>query len=247
MSYLAQFSNIMRIEDPGELVIPYSTPGRKEGDLKMPQILGYIVIVAGSETYTSSGVSKVEHLGTGLYHITFDFSVANACEVASLGHYETAGYVSAYGVPPVGPNVVEVTTFNANAEVQDLTFQLLVVGEETGSPAATLSRSTINFGQVYMGTSPFPTQPVTLTNTGSASLVITETSISSGDITDFTLDQQPNTCEGATLAPGESCTITVAFDPTAAKVRQAALTITDNANDSPQQVVLKGKGEPSKK
>jgi archaellum component FlaF (FlaF/FlaG flagellin family) len=230
------------LKNPAALVIASSAPKRKEGDLKMPQILGYVVIVAGSETYTSSGVSKVEHLGTGLYHITFDFSVANACEIVSLGHYETAGYVTAYGVPPVGPNVVEVTTFNANVEVQDLTFQLLVVGEDTGSPGATLSSTTLDFGSVSVDDAQASTKGVTLTNTGSASLVITGISIS-GDAS-FTLYSQ--NCEGATLAPGESCTVTVEFTPPGIGFFHATLTFTDNASTSPQQVVLKATILPSK-
>jgi hypothetical protein len=209
----------------------------------MPQLLGFVVVGADGTTLHASGVSNVEHVSTGLYHITFAASVANACEIASLGHYETAGYVSAYGVPPVGPNVVEVMTFTANATPQDLTFQLLVVAENTGSPVATLSSTTIDFGSVPEGYSPPPTKGVTLTNTGSASLVITGTSIS-GD-SSFYLDSQ--NCEGATLAPGESCTVTVAFDPGGVLAFQATLTFTDNASNSPQHVVLKGRGTKSNK
>lgn len=201
----------------------------------MPQLLGFVVIGADGTTFLASGVSNVAHISTGVYHITFASSVANACEVASLGHYETAGYVTAYGVPPVGPNVVEVTTFNANAEVQDLTFQLLVVAQGTGSPGATLSRTSLHFTSNTNDGQAAP-QLLTLTNTGSAPLVISGISIS-GDPS-FSIKSQ--TCEGATLAPGESCTVTVQFvkwDP--GNVR-ATLTFTDNASDSPQQVSLTG-------
>ena len=109
----------------------------------MPQILGYVVIGAEGKTYLSSGVSKVEHLGTGLYHITFDFSVANACEIASIGHWQQAAWITAYGNPPAGPNVIEVmmgqyawsggalpdgeVVGGIEAIPADLTFQLLVV------------------------------------------------------------------------------------------------------------------------
>ena len=203
----------------------------------MPQSLGFVVIGVDGTMLHASGVSNVAHISTGVYHITFDFSVASACEVASLGHYETAGYITAYGVPPVGPNVVEVTTFNANAEVQDLTFQLLVVTEDTGSPGspvATLSSATIDFGKVAEGNS--KTLPVTMKNTGTAPLAITGTSISGDDL--FSLASP--TCEGATLAPGEDCTVNVTFDPIGNRAYYATLTFTDNASDSPQQVRLIG-------
>jgi len=56
----------------------------------------------------------------------------------------------------------------------------------------TLNPTTIDFGAVYMGTSPWPTRTVTLTNTGSAPLFISDISIC-GDDADFPLDQPPNT------------------------------------------------------
>ncbi len=103
----------------------------------MPQILEFVVIGADGTTLHASGVKNVAHLGTGFYHITFDFSVANVCEVASIGHWQQAAWITAYGSPPTGPNVVEVMTgvYEAGdasgpalAPVgADLTFQLLIV------------------------------------------------------------------------------------------------------------------------
>ncbi|MEK7755022.1 MAG: Ig-like domain repeat protein, partial [Acidobacteriota bacterium] len=49
-----------------------------------------------------------------------------------------------------------------------------------------------------------------------------------------------DTCAGATIAPGNSCAMSVAFAPTAPAARTAALTIFDNAADSPQNVPLSG-------
>src|SRR5207253_3188850 len=52
---------------------------------------------------------------------------------------------------------------------------------------------------------------------------------------------QTNTC-GASLAPGDTCTINVTFAPTAIGARTGALTLADDAADSPQQVTLSGSG-----
>ena len=96
----------------------------------MAHLLGFAVVGADGTHFNADGVSNIEHVGVGLYRITFTNSVYNACEIASLGHWETAGYVTAYGVPPFGPFVVEVMTFGSNGAAQDLTFQLLVIAPD---------------------------------------------------------------------------------------------------------------------
>src|SRR5258708_35801251 len=52
---------------------------------------------------------------------------------------------------------------------------------------------------------------------------------------------QTNDC-GTTVAVGASCTFSVTFTPTAIGNRSAAVSITDNATGSPQQVSLAGTG-----
>jgi hypothetical protein len=73
---------------------------------------------------------------------------------------------------------------------------------------------------------------VTLTNSGNQSLTISGISVS-GDF------GQTNNC-GATLAPSAACQISISFVPTATGNRGGALSINDNASDSPQTVALSG-------
>jgi hypothetical protein len=75
---------------------------------------------------------------------------------------------------------------------------------------------------------------VTLTNPGSAELVISKIAVT-GDFT------QTTTC-GKTVAPGGTCTFSIAFAPTAAGSLTGALTITSNNPTSPQKVTLAGTG-----
>jgi hypothetical protein len=75
---------------------------------------------------------------------------------------------------------------------------------------------------------------VTLTNTGPITLTISSIT-ASGDFL------QENNC-GSVVPPGSSCTIRVAFRPSAKGFRTGALTITDDAPDSPQTVLLMGTG-----
>jgi hypothetical protein len=81
-------------------------------------------------------------------------------------------------------------------------------------------------------------QSITLTNSGNATLKITSIAITGANATDFA---QSNTC-GATLAAAASCTISAAFKPAAIGNRSAAVSITNNADGSPQTVALTGSG-----
>jgi hypothetical protein len=79
-----------------------------------------------------------------------------------------------------------------------------------------------------------PDQTITLTNSGLATLDITSI-VSSGDFA------QTNNCP-ALLASSIECTISVTFTPTTTATRNGAITITDDAGNSPQSVSLTGNG-----
>jgi hypothetical protein len=100
-------------------------------------------------------------------------------------------------------------------------------------PGATLSPSGLTFASQAIG-SISAVQSVTLTNSGQAALSLTSIA-TSGDFA------QTNTC-GTTVAAGASCTIAVAFTPTAAGSRTGNVTVIDNTNGSPQLVALSGIG-----
>ncbi len=102
-----------------------------------------------------------------------------------------------------------------------------------------LAPARLPFGTVLVGTSSQP-QTTTLTNTGNKTLNITSITIPAGPHQgDWT---QTNTC-GPSIAAGQSCTITVIFKPTATGPRDAVVSISDDSDDSPQPVLLSGKGQ----
>ena len=78
---------------------------------------------------------------------------------------------------------------------------------------------------------------ITLTSSGSAPLSISDIT-PSGDFA------QTDDClrSPSTLAAGDKCAVSVTFTPTATGSRSGAITITDNASDSPQSVPLSGNG-----
>lgn len=100
-----------------------------------------------------------------------------------------------------------------------------------------LTPATLTFDSQLVGTSSL-SQPVTLSNTGTASFTIAKIT-ASGDFS------QSNTCasELAGVTSGSiSCTINVTFTPTAKGLRTGTLTLLDNATGSVQLVHLKGEG-----
>jgi hypothetical protein len=104
-------------------------------------------------------------------------------------------------------------------------------------PAASISPSSLKFAQLPIGTSSSP-QIVTLKNTGTATLVLSNINITGANPSDFA---QTNAC-GATLALSASCQISVTFTPTTGGPRSAFVTITDDAPGSPQTIGITGSG-----
>lgn len=110
----------------------------------------------------------------------------------------------------------------------------------SGGPAVSLSPTSLNFGPQGMQVPNTP-QVVTLTNTGSAGLLISSIAITGTDQSSFS---QWNDCPISPnpLAPGDHCAITVVFSPQQAGTLNAAVTVTDNAPGSPENVPLTGIG-----
>ncbi|MEK7752986.1 MAG: SBBP repeat-containing protein, partial [Acidobacteriota bacterium] len=106
-------------------------------------------------------------------------------------------------------------------------------------PMVTLNPASLSFGNQNVGTTS-ASKTVTLTNSGTAPLVITTVTLTGAKPGDF--NKTGDTCAGATIAAGNTCTMTVTFAPTALGSRSAALSVTDNAPDSPQSVPLSGTG-----
>jgi probable HAF family extracellular repeat protein len=109
------------------------------------------------------------------------------------------------------------------------------------APNASLSPTSLTFSSQAIGTTS-AAKTVTLKNTGTASLSITNIAITGTNAGDFA---QTHTC-GSSLAVGASCSISVTFKPTASGTRAAAVSVSDNAAGSPQKVSLSGIGTTAK-
>jgi hypothetical protein len=88
------------------------------------------------------------------------------------------------------------------------------------SPTVSFSSNNLTF------TAADQAQPVTVTNTGSATLNITGVSLTGADPDDFT---ESDDCTGSSIAPGAACTISVAAEQLPSGDSGAFLVITSNA------------------
>jgi hypothetical protein len=117
-------------------------------------------------------------------------------------------------------------------------------GGSVGGPAVTLTPASLTFPKRVVGTTS-PAKKVTVANSGTATLNITVIAASG----DFALKAVKATkkvtpcVNGSAVAAGASCLIEVTFTPTQTGARSGAVTFTDNAANSPQQLPLSGTGK----
>lgn len=163
-----------------------------------------------------------------------DFAQTNNCP-ASLAASSTCTINVTFAPAANGSRAASVhMTDNAPGSPQSIA---LSGTGGTASPAVTLSTSSLSFGNQTTGVAS-TAQSVTVTNSGSATLTLTNLAVTGTNASDFT---QITTC-GSSLAAGGNCTVSVTFTPAASGARSASLSLTDNASNSPQGVTLSGTG-----
>jgi len=109
--------------------------------------------------------------------------------------------------------------------------------------AANLSAASVAFGNQLLGTTS-ASQSVTLTNPNPVyKLTITSITLGGSNATDFSL-LSSGSCPytGGTVMPASSCTVDIAFTPSAEGSLSATVSVADNAADSPQSISLTGTG-----
>jgi hypothetical protein len=120
------------------------------------------------------------------------------------------------------------TPTGASSEVT-ITYDVPTADESTGS---------LNFGTQPQGTASAE-QDLTVTNNGSATLIVGGVLLSGSNPGDYLIDNHQ--CLGG-VAPGASCVIGVRFDPQAAGASSATMTVVTNAPTAPVVVSLSGTG-----
>jgi sugar lactone lactonase YvrE len=132
-----------------------------------------------------------------------------------------------------GSLILTDNTLNVASSTQTVTLN--GTATQAGAPVASLSPTTLAFGNETVG-STSAAMMTTLSNTGNATLDIS--GITLNDTTDYS---ETTTC-GSTLTAGSTCTISVTFHPGGGSTFDATLSVADNAAGSPQTVALSGTG-----
>jgi trimeric autotransporter adhesin len=102
-------------------------------------------------------------------------------------------------------------------------------------PAVSLSGTNLSFGTHNIGTTSIA-QTVTLTNTGTAPLNISNVTLTTANSSEFIVSQS---CPGS-VAVGQTCTLSISFAPQVVGTRTGVLQIFSDAPTSPDTIQLSG-------
>lgn len=167
----------------------------------------------------TSGLAKIWLNGASIGTVSGDLSVSAGGGINQLQlHDDGAGTV-------YYDDVISSNAYNGP------------VGGGYPGPIAGLTANSVNFGNQNVGTTS-AAQLVTLSDNGTAPLIINSISVSGTNASDFT---QTNNC-GTSVAVGQNCTISVSFAPAKSGARTATLTLNDNDPSVTQTIALSGTG-----
>jgi hypothetical protein len=182
-----------------------------------------------NDTSSTVTISSVSFTGAN----PGDFVQTNTCS-SPLATAATCTVTVTFAPATVGVRAA-VLNLNDNAPASPQTAAL--TGTGFAAPVASLSTTTLSFGSLNIGVTS-ASMPVTLTNTGNATLNIASISITGANSGDFA---QTSNCS-ETLTPTSQCTVNVTFTPSVIAAESASLQFSDDAADTPQQVALSGTG-----
>lgn len=192
---------------------------------------------SGSKIVTVKNNQSMSLTLTSITTDLADYSVAtNACPIspATLAAGATCKFSVVFTPTALGPRNSTLTI--ADNASNNPTVSL----SGNGVPPVAVGPTSLSFAGQPLGTTSAG-QVVTLVNNQSTQITIASITSSLGD---FGLS---STCpiSPSKLAAGASCSVSVAFSPTATGTRSGTLTFVDNASNSPQTVSLSGTGLPA--
>jgi hypothetical protein len=186
-----------------------------------------------SATLDSAGISVSLGPGGGSGYTSLPHCVLSGgaggsgatCAVAAIS--SSASYAPAFTAGTGWDFTTGIGTVNASNLVKSF------IGT-----AGSLSPTNLTFSTAPGSTS--AAQTVTVTNTGTNSLVVAPVTLTGTNATNFT--KSADTCSSATVATGKTCTISVTFSPSATGAYTASLNVFYVAPNGSQTVTLNGTG-----
>jgi hypothetical protein len=185
-------------------------------------------------TVTNTGTTSVTVVGSSLTSGSPDFTQDGGCDGAILANNGDSCQIQVTFAPQTAGSK------SGTLEIDDTSpgspENVSLSGTAT---APAVHAANLDFGDVLLGKSSAKT--LTVTNSGSAPLDIGSSGVTvSNGSANYSLSADH--CSGQTLTAGNSCTVTVTFQPTLSGAHPGDISITDNAPDSPQDVQLTGNG-----
>ena len=131
-----------------------------------------------------------------------------------------------------------VFTDNAAGSPRSVTLQGVGIAPDVPVGLLEADPDTVDFGDVVTGGDSSLTT-VAVTSVGTAPVAISSVAVGGAHPGDFTTGGD---CVGATLDPGEACTLQVRFRPQQPGDRSGAVRVGSDAEDTPETVALQGRG-----
>jgi hypothetical protein len=196
------------------------------------------LIPAQTETITNTGnatltvgTASISGVNAGDFTIT-----ADTCSGASLAPAATCT-VALSATPTAAGHRNANLSVPSNDPASPLLIPLTITGYQP--PTASPSANPLAFGAQAVASTSAPLTE-TITNTGIAHLSISTVTPGGANSADFTITA--DTCAGASLAPGATCTLSITFSPGAAGARNASVSIASNDPAGPLVIALAGNG-----
>jgi hypothetical protein len=221
----------------GRLMFTFNTGWKASAYLSGTGVQTQVPAAAVSPSITTQPVSRTVTAGQ-----TAAFSVANTGTAPfSYQWYKNTTAISgatssSYTTPATTTSdngaVFKAIVTNSAGSVTSASATLTV----NAAPASslTVNPSSLGFGTVTIGAK--STIPATVTNSGSASVTISNVSIAGAGF------GATGVSMGQILAPGQSASLSVSFTPSTTTGVTGNVTITSNATNSPTAVSLSGTG-----
>ncbi len=113
----------------------------------------------------------------------------------------------------------------------------------SATPGIALAPTSLTFAATYVGSASAITS-VTVSNPGTANLILSGLSLSGTNSSEFRLEPTSTCTASSTLVPGASCRVNLTFRPTSTGAKSANLAISHNAATGTSLVPLSGSASP---
>ncbi len=225
---------------PGTVILTGNGTPRPQPLISVPASITFGNQIIGTQSVTQA--VNIANTGTATMAISgitlsgtnaSQFSVTGNC-VTTLTAGSNCSLLARFSPTALGAQSAQLTIVSDAANTPTATVALSGNGVPVPAPVVRLSATLLGFGNVIYGS--FATQGVTLSNIGTAPLLIQ--SVTETGNADFTV---ASAC-GTSVAAGGQCNLGIAFTPRAIGARSGVVSVTSNAAGSPHKIQMGGTG-----